>query len=72
MANVYPDDGYPEEGHTVSAVTPVIHLFDLTTMELVAHIDEMDIPGVKAGQRAIISVDALSDAHPNSLGHSSM
>jgi len=39
----------------------VIHLIDLSTMELKAEVDEIDIPGVKPGQRAIMEVDALPD-----------
>jgi len=49
------------EGEYVSAITTVIHLVDLTTMELNVEVDEIDIPGVKPGQRAIIEVDALTD-----------
>ena len=41
-------------------LTTVIHLIDLTTMELTAEVDEIDIALVKPGQEAIIEVDALS------------
>jgi len=40
-------------------LTTVIHLVDLTTMELTAEVDEVDIAVVKPGQGAIIEVDAL-------------
>ena len=39
----------------------IIYLVDLTTIELNVEVDEIDIPGVKPGQRAIIDVDALPD-----------
>ncbi|MDI6814600.1 MAG: efflux RND transporter periplasmic adaptor subunit [Dehalococcoidales bacterium] len=48
-----------DEGDTVSTTTTIIHLIDLTTMELKVDVDELDIPRVKPGQRAIIEVDAL-------------
>ncbi len=48
-----------DEGDTVSTVTTIIHLIDLSTMELEIEVDEIDIPDVKLGQRAIIEVDAL-------------
>lgn len=50
---------YVEEGDTVSTSSQVLHLLDLTSMELKVEVDEIDIPGVEPGQRAIISVDAL-------------
>ena len=40
-------------------LTTVIHLIDLTTMELTAEVDEIDIAVVEPGQGAIIEVDAL-------------
>ena len=51
-----------DEGDNVSTVTTIVHLIDLTSIELVAEVDEIDIPGVKPGQRAIIDVDALPGA----------
>ena len=48
-----------EEGDTVLTTTTIVHLIDLTTMELKAEVDEIDIAEVKPGQRAIIEVDAL-------------
>ena len=49
------------EGDTVSAVTPIVHLIDLSSIELKAGIDEIDIADVKPGQKAAISLDALPD-----------
>ena len=37
----------------------IIHLIDPPSMELKVEVDEIDIAGVKPGQRAIIEVDAL-------------
>ncbi len=50
-----------DEGDTVSTATPIIHLIDLSSIELEAEVDEIDIADVKPGQRAIISIDALPD-----------
>ena len=50
-----------DEGDTVSTATTIVHLIDLTSMELRAGVDEIDIPSVKPNQRAIIEVDALPD-----------
>ena len=47
------------EGDTVTATTTIVHLLDLATMELNVELDEIDIPSVKPGQRAIIELDAL-------------
>ena len=52
---------YADEGDTVLTTTVIIHLIDLTTMELQVEVDEIDIPGVEVGQRVIIEVDALLD-----------
>ena len=41
------------------ATTIIIELIDPTIMELEAEVDEIDIPDVALGQRAIIEVDAL-------------
>ena len=43
------------------ATTAIVHLVDLTSAELEVEVDEIDIPDIKLGQRAIISVDALPD-----------
>ncbi|MFC1903029.1 efflux RND transporter periplasmic adaptor subunit, partial [Chloroflexota bacterium] len=40
----------------------ILELIDPTIMELEAEVDEIDIPGVKQGQKAIISIDALPGA----------
>jgi len=50
-----------EEDNILYATTVIIRLIDLTTMELEAEVDEIDITEVKAGQRAIIEIDALPD-----------
>ena len=50
-----------DEGDSILATTTIIRLVDLTSLELEVEVDEIDIPGVKLGQRAIISVDALPD-----------
>lgn len=52
---------YVDEGDTVLATTYIIRLIDLTTMELVVGMDEIDIAEVEPGQKAIIEVDALAD-----------
>ncbi len=48
-----------DEGDTVSATTIIVHLIDLSSMELNVNVDEIDIPLIKLNQRAIIEVDAL-------------
>ncbi|MFC1915813.1 efflux RND transporter periplasmic adaptor subunit, partial [Chloroflexota bacterium] len=52
-----------EEGDIIpspsAAPKPVIHLIDPGRMELVVEVDEIDIPGVKLGQEALITLDAL-------------
>jgi len=49
------------EGDTVLATQTIVRLMDLTSMELKVEVDEIDVPVVKPGQRAIIDVDALPD-----------
>ena len=55
-----------EEGDIIPSPTmsptPVIHLIDPSSMELVVEVDEIDIPGVNLGQEAIIEMDALPNA----------
>ena len=58
VASVYADEGDVIPSPTM-APTAIIHLIDLTTMELNIEVDEIDIPGVEVGQRVIIEVDAL-------------
>jgi len=52
-----------KEGDNLSAMDyatrTIIELIDPSSMELSAEVDEIDVPNVKPGQRAIISVDAL-------------
>ena len=50
-----------DEGDTVSTATQIVHLIDLSSIELKAEVDEIDIADVKPGQRAAISLDALPD-----------
>jgi len=50
---------YVEEEDIISAAMPILHLIDLTSIELDAEVDEIDIPDVKLGQSVIIEVDAL-------------
>ncbi|MFC1913951.1 efflux RND transporter periplasmic adaptor subunit [Chloroflexota bacterium] len=50
-----------EEGERVTSVDTIIHLIDASVLELVVELDEIDIPGVKIEQKAIIDVDALPD-----------
>ena len=50
-----------DEKDTVSTTATIVHLIDLSSMELEVEVDEIDIPEVKLGQRTIIEVDALSD-----------
>lgn len=59
-ANVYANEGDVIPSPTM-ATKVIIHLIDLTTMELNVEVDEIDIPGVKLEQRVIIEVDALPD-----------
>ena len=58
VAIVYVDEGDVIPSPTL-APTTIIHLVDLTSMELEVEVDEIDMPGVKLGQKAIIDVDAL-------------
>jgi len=54
-----------KEGDSLSsldyATRTIMELVDLSSMELSAEVDEIDVPSVKVGQRAIISIDALPD-----------
>lgn len=53
-----------DEGDTVTTLTTIVHLVDLTSVELKAGVDEIDIPEVRPRQRVIISVDALPALQP--------
>jgi len=60
VASVDVDEGDVIPPPSVSQVT-IIHLIDLTSMELVVELDEIDIPGVERGRRAVIEIDALPE-----------
>ena len=50
-----------EKGDSVSSGTKVMSIVEDAGMELILHIDELDIPMVQPGQQVKLSVDALSD-----------
>ncbi|MFH1002805.1 MAG: efflux RND transporter periplasmic adaptor subunit [Chloroflexota bacterium] len=52
---------FPDEGDTVAATTTVIHLVDPATMEVKVEVDEIDVPKVGPGGRAVVTLDALPD-----------
>lgn len=54
-------DVYVDEGDTVAATTTILHLIDPTTMQLKVELDEIDVPDVSVGQKAVIEVDAFPD-----------
>ena len=54
-----------EEGDVITPASPVVHLVDLTSMELEVEVDEIDINDVKPGQRAVIEIDALPSLQLN-------
>ena len=58
VASINVDEGDVVPPRSVSQVT-VIRLIDLTTMELIVELDEIDVPGVVRGQQAMITIDAL-------------
>jgi HlyD family secretion protein len=60
VASVYVEEGDVIPSPTMAPKT-VIYLVDPTSMELEVEVDEIDMPGVKLGQKAIIDVDALPD-----------
>jgi HlyD family secretion protein len=60
VASVSVEEGDIIPAPGVSQVT-IVRLIDTSSMELVVELDEVDIPGVDPGQRALISVDALPD-----------
>ncbi len=60
IAEVYADEGDVVLPPTLTTQS-IIYLVDLSTMELDLDVDEIDIPGVKVGQKAVITVDALPD-----------
>lgn len=48
-------------GEKVSADAPVMHIVDLSRMELEAPVPVSDIPGVKVGQEIVFKVDGFSE-----------
>jgi HlyD family secretion protein len=60
ITNVYVDEGDVVPAASVAS-SAIFHLVDFTIMELKVEVDEIDIPGVRLGQRVIIDVDALPD-----------
>jgi RND family efflux transporter MFP subunit len=56
---------YVKEGDLIPTPTmapkPIIYLIDPAQMELIIELDEIDVPEVKLGQEAVISIDALPD-----------
>ena len=50
---------FVDEGDIVAPAIPVVHFADLSSLELIAEIDEIDIAEVKLDQKTIIEVDAL-------------
>jgi HlyD family secretion protein len=56
--NVEEGDVIPAPGASQLAV---VHLIDVSNMELVVELDEVDVPGVDPGQKVLISVDALPE-----------
>lgn len=48
-----------QEGENVGALTPLVVLSDLATLEIVAQIDEIDVAEVAVGQKVHIRLDAF-------------
>ncbi len=48
-------------GDTIADGTVIVHLIDLTAMELKVQVDEIDIAKIKLDQTAFVSIDALPD-----------
>lgn len=66
LAIVAPCDGRiasinVKKGDSVSSGTKVMSIVEDAGMELILHIDELDIPLVQPGQQVKLSVDALTD-----------
>jgi len=48
--------------HSATAAgTVIVHLIDLTALELPVQVDEIDIARIKLNQRAVVTIDALPD-----------
>ncbi|MFC2041431.1 efflux RND transporter periplasmic adaptor subunit [Chloroflexota bacterium] len=58
VARIYADDGDVIPPPSLTS-TPIIKLIDPSNLELNVEVDEIDVPGVKKGQKVIIDVDAL-------------
>ena len=58
ITTVYIDEGKILPPPSVSQI-PIIQLSDPTSMEFVISLDEIDIPGIMIGDRAIVTVDAF-------------
>ena len=50
---------YADEGDNAVTGTVILRLVDPASLQLIARINELDVAGVKAGQKVVISVDAL-------------
>lgn len=66
LAIVAPCDGRiasidVEKGDNVTSGTKVMSIVEDAGMELILHIDELDIPMIEPGQQVTLSVDALED-----------
>ena len=48
-----------EEGDTITPVNTIIHILDPISMKLSLELDEIDVPQVRPGQEAVITLDAL-------------
>jgi HlyD family secretion protein len=57
---------YPQVGDNIpapaQAPNPVIYLIDQSTLQFEIYVNELDIPQVKTGQKASISINAFPDA----------
>ncbi|MFC1939502.1 efflux RND transporter periplasmic adaptor subunit [Chloroflexota bacterium] len=58
VARTYADEGDVIPPPSLTS-TPIIKLIDPGNLELNVEVDEIDVPGVKKGQKVIINVDAL-------------
>jgi HlyD family secretion protein len=58
VTNVYVDEAKVLPPPSVSQI-PIIQLSDPTSMEFVISLDEIDIPGIIVGDRAVVTVDAF-------------
>jgi HlyD family secretion protein len=58
VTTVYIDEGKILPPPSVSQI-PIVQLSDPTSMEFVISLDEIDIPGIIVGDRAVVTVDAF-------------